>query len=202
MTETISTERHPLLPFMPDGARLLMLGSFPPPRARWSMDFFYPNLQNDMWRIFGLILHNDRDAFVDTVARRFRLDEIIAMLTHLGIALYDTATEVRRLRGNASDNHLEVVLPTDVKEILHALPECRAVCTTGQKATETLCATFSCPVPALAGSVDFTLGERALTLYRMPSSSRAYPIKLADKAERYARMLHEIFGDIITKEII
>ena len=45
------SELHPLEPFLPVGARLLMLGSFPPQRVRWSMDFFYPNLQNDMWRI-------------------------------------------------------------------------------------------------------------------------------------------------------
>ncbi|MBQ5974199.1 MAG: hypothetical protein IJL48_00680 [Bacteroidales bacterium] len=36
-------EHHPLHPFLPPQARLLMLGSFPPPRARWCMDFFYPN---------------------------------------------------------------------------------------------------------------------------------------------------------------
>ena len=46
-------EEHPLLPFLPPEARLLMLGSFPPPRYRWSMDFYYPNWNNDMWRIVG-----------------------------------------------------------------------------------------------------------------------------------------------------
>ena len=34
-------EQHPLKPFTPRHARLLMLGSFPPARKRWSMDFFY-----------------------------------------------------------------------------------------------------------------------------------------------------------------
>ena len=34
------SEQHPLEPFLPAGARLLMLGSFPPQRKRWSMDFF------------------------------------------------------------------------------------------------------------------------------------------------------------------
>lgn len=40
------TEIHPLEPFLPHNARILMLGSFPPPKARWSMDFFYPNWIN------------------------------------------------------------------------------------------------------------------------------------------------------------
>ena len=44
------TERHPLEPFLPQNARILMLGSFPPPKARWSMEFFYPNWINDMWQ--------------------------------------------------------------------------------------------------------------------------------------------------------
>ena len=38
-------EHHPLEPFLPENAVLLMLGSFPPQKKRWSMDFFYPNLQ-------------------------------------------------------------------------------------------------------------------------------------------------------------
>ena len=53
MQEAPQIERHPLRPFMPENAQLLMLGSFPPPKERWCMDFFYPNPQNDMWRIMG-----------------------------------------------------------------------------------------------------------------------------------------------------
>ncbi|MGQ2387720.1 uracil-DNA glycosylase family protein, partial (plasmid) [Acinetobacter ursingii] len=41
-------ESHPLQPFLPSNAKLLMLGSFPPPKERWKMDFYYPNYQNDM----------------------------------------------------------------------------------------------------------------------------------------------------------
>ena len=40
----MNSELHPLEPFLPANARVLMLGSFPPKRIRWSMDFFYPNL--------------------------------------------------------------------------------------------------------------------------------------------------------------
>ena len=53
--EISQIETHPLAPFLPVNAKLLMLGSFPPPKERWKMDFYYPNYQNDMWRIFGLI---------------------------------------------------------------------------------------------------------------------------------------------------
>ncbi|HIZ86124.1 MAG TPA: hypothetical protein IAC04_06510, partial [Candidatus Coprenecus stercoravium] len=56
-------EVHPLRPFVPDNASVLLLGSFPPPHARWSMEFFYPNFQNDMWRIMGQIFYGDKEHF-------------------------------------------------------------------------------------------------------------------------------------------
>ena len=72
----LQPEIHPLTPFLPPNARLLLLGSFPPPRKRWSMDFFYPNYTNDMWRIFGLIFFDDKDHFVDIEKKKFRKDNI------------------------------------------------------------------------------------------------------------------------------
>ena len=94
-------EQHPLKPFLPPHSRILMLGSFPPPRTRWSMDFFYPNFINDMWRIFGIVFRGDKLAFVDVPNKSFKLDEIRKLLTQKGIAIYDTATEVNRLNNNA-----------------------------------------------------------------------------------------------------
>ena len=43
----MTIEYHPLPPFLPEDGSVLFLGSFPPPKARWSMDFFYPNWIND-----------------------------------------------------------------------------------------------------------------------------------------------------------
>ena len=131
-----SSEVHPLAPFLPDGARVLMLGSFPPKRVRWSMEFFYPNLQNDMWRIMGLLFFGDKAHFLAD-PKHFDRERIMAFCRTVGLALYDTASEVVRLRDNASDNFLQVVRPTDVCGLLDRLPECRAVVTTGEKATET-----------------------------------------------------------------
>ena len=56
----LPTELHPLEPFFPEGTKLLMLGSFPPARKRWKMEFYYPNFQNDMWRIFGLVFSENK----------------------------------------------------------------------------------------------------------------------------------------------
>ena len=74
----MTSELHPLEPFLPVGARLLMLGSFPPQRVRWSMDFFYPNLQNDMWRIVGLIFFQDKEHFLTPEKKVFDKDRIVS----------------------------------------------------------------------------------------------------------------------------
>lgn len=187
-------ESHPLQPFLPPQARILMLGSFPPPRKRWSMDFFYPNLQNDMWRIFGLVFFSDRDHFVVAGERRFEQGRIEAFLQNAGVALYDTACTVNRLQGNASDKFLEIVEETPVEHLLEQLPCCRAVVTTGQKATETLCSRFSLSAPKIGSYAAFTCLDRSMRLWRMPSSSRAYPLALHKKAEIYGRMLREELG--------
>lgn len=187
-------ERHPLEPFLPENARLLMLGSFPPPRRRWSMEFFYPNLQNDMWRIFGYLFFGERNHFLTPDGKAFDRERLEEFLRRKGVALYDTACEVIRLKGNASDNFLQVVRETDVVALLRQLPQCRAIVTTGQKAAETLCRKLGvAAVPEVGGSQPFTLDGRQLQLWRMPSSSRAYPRPLEWKAACYARMFDEVF---------
>ena len=188
----VEIERHPLQPFLPVNARILMLGSFPPQQKRWSMDFFYPNFQNDMWRILGWLFKADKNAFVDLAHKCFKKDELTVFLRDVGIAFYDTAVAVRRLQGNASDAFLEIVEPTDIQRILDALPHCRAVAATGQKAADTLCVALGVTMPAIGGFTMCKPGERQFRLYRMPSSSRAYPMKLEKKSEFYRTMFVEM----------
>lgn len=190
--DEIEMERHPLDPFLPKNAKLLMLGSFPPPRTRWSMDFFYPNLQNDMWRIYGLLFFGDKDYFLEGGKRAFDKERIVAFLDETGVALFDTATEIVRHKGNASDQFLEVVTPVNLDKILRQIPECRAIVTTGQKATDTLLTLVEAESPKVGGCCEFRYRERSMRLYRMPSSSRAYPKSLVDKAADYRVMFHDL----------
>jgi len=178
MEQTINIEEHPLEPFLPANAKLLMLGSFPPQKKRWSMDFFYPNLQNDMWRIFGVIFFQDKEHFLIPDKKVFDKDRIIEFLNKKGIALYDTATSIRRLQDNASDKFLEVVEPTDIRLLLKQIPVCKAIVTTGQKATDTIREQVEVKEPVMGTSEPFEFEDREMRLYRMPSSSRAYPLAL------------------------
>ena len=191
---TDAVEYHPLRPFLPEHAKVLFLGSFPPQRKRWCMDFYYPNFINDHWRIEGQIFFDDRNHFVDLQAKRFKIDEIVAFCQEKGLAFFDTSTAVRRLQDNASDKFLEVVEPTDIRALLRQLPDCRAIVTTGEKATSTICAALDIPVlPKVNASVLIPntynqLGQQT-QLYRLPSSSRAYPLSFDKKVEAYRRCL-------------
>lgn len=187
----MNSELHPLEPFLPGNARILMLGSFPPKRIRWSMEFFYPNLQNDMWRIVGYLATGDKQHFLLRGGRRFDRGRIEAFCRERGIALYDTAVEVVRLKDNASDNFLQVVREVDLAALLARIPACRAIVTTGQKATDTLRALTGCDSPAVGESVAVRYAGRDLRLWRMPSSSRAYPRPVEWKAEFYRRVFAE-----------
>lgn len=192
MNSLLNIEEHPLEPFLPANAVLLMLGSFPPQKKRWSMDFFYPNLQNDMWRIFGVIFFQDKEHFLIPGKKVFDKDRIVEFLNEKGIALYDTASSVRRLQDNASDKFLEVVEPTDIGLLLKQIPACKAIVTTGQKATDTIREQVEVDEPAVGTGAPFEFEDREMKLYRMPSSSRAYPLALEKKAAAYRVMFSEL----------
>ena len=136
-------EEHPLEPFFPPGAEILVLGSFPPPKQRWRMNFFYPNFQNDFWRIIGVVFFKDPEYFIvtDKTGRKtFHEAGIRRFLTEKRIALFDAARAVIRRRGNASDQFLEVVRPLDLLETCEKLPDCRRIILTGEKAASTVLA--------------------------------------------------------------
>ena len=192
MDSLLNIEEHPLEPFLPANAVLLMLGSFPPQKKRWSMDFFYPNLQNDMWRIVGLIFFQDKEHFLNPEKKVFDKDRIIEFLNDKGIALYDTASAIRRLQDNASDKFLEVIEQTDISLLLKQIPMCKAIVTTGQKATDIIREQIEVKEPTVGTSEPFEFGDKAMKLYRMPSSSRAYPLALEKKAAAYRVMLNEL----------
>lgn len=169
-----------------------MLGSFPPPRHRWCMDFFYPNRSNMMWEIYGEVFFGDSQRFVDVEHKTFRQAEIEALLVEKGIAIYDTATAVRRLSGNASDKDLEIVERTDVAALLAQLPLCHDIVCTGQKSFSVLTEDYGVPIPKMGQFNTFAIAGREVRLWRMPSSSRAYPMPLKEKAGFYAKMFSHI----------
>lgn len=194
---TAEVEYHPLIPFLPENTKVLFLGSFPPQRKRWCIDFFYPNYINDHWRIEGQIFFGDKHHFVDADNKRFKMEEIVTHCLAQGIAFFDTATAIRRQKDNASDKFLEVIEPTDIPSLLSKLPHCQAIVTTGEKATDTICNFLNIPEPPKVNTFipipnTYNKDGKQLVLYRLPSSSRAYPLAFDKKVAAYKRMF-ELF---------
>lgn len=185
-------EQHPLKPFLPANAKVLFLGSFPPPKKRWCMDFFYPNFINDHWRLEGEIWFGDKNHFVDIERKCFKKNEIVSFLNDKGIAFFDAATAVDRLKDNASDAFLEIVERTEIRTLLKQMPLCNVIATTGEKATVEVCKYFNIiHIPSPNTKI---LLDNDLLLYRLPSSSRAYPIAFEKKVEAYRKMFEEVFN--------
>lgn len=183
--EEFEIETHPWEPYMPPNAKVLIMGTFPPQRKRWSMDFYYPNRTNDFWYMAGLLFFGDRFALVEPAAKAFDLDAIRRLLDEKGIALHDTCHRIRRLKGNASDKYLEVVEPVALDSLLGKMPCCHTVATTGEKAAGIVAQLTDTPLPRMGESLTDAKG---LHIWRMPSTSRAFPMKLEKKAEYYERM--------------
>lgn len=149
------------------------------------MDFYYPNRTNDFWFMMGLIFFGDKDALYDREARLFDLEAIKRLLTERGIALNDTGRVVRRLKGNASDKFLEILEPVPLHDLLGRMPCCHTVATTGEKAAGVIASLTDTAIPKMGEMVTSADG---LDIWRMPSTSRAYPLRLEKKAEYYATL--------------
>ncbi|OBX01892.1 DNA glycosylase [Gallibacterium genomosp. 1] len=187
-------EIHPLQPFLPTNATMLMLGSFPPPKARWKMNFYYPNFQNDMWRIYGTVFFNNKEYFLNSDKTAFNQEKIEQFLRAKGIAVFDSGYKIFRQQGNASDKFLQIIEPINLTEVLAQIPQCKVIMTAGEKATETLLSLLDEERVMLKNgeNTSITIAQRQYQLYRLPSSSRAYPLALAKKAEIYRQFFVDI----------
>ena len=127
--------------------------------------------------------------------KTFRLMDIQALLNEKGIAIFDTATAVQRLSGNASDKDLQIVEKTDIPALLERIPLCHDIVCTGQKSFSVLTEDYGVEVPKMGEYNEFVINELPMRLWRMPSSSRAYPMPIKEKAAFYQHMMELVFGD-------
>ncbi len=189
MNDNPDIELHPFEPFIPKNAKVLIMGTFPPQPKRWAMDFYYPNRTNDFWFMMGLIFFGDKDALYDRATKQFNLTMIKQLLIDKGIALNDTGRKVRRLKNNASDKFLEILEPVPLRELLDKMPLCHTLATTGEKAADILAMLTGTTAPKMG---EMTRSDDGLEIWRLPSTSRAYPLQLEKKAEYYSRMFRHI----------
>ncbi|MBK3393294.1 DNA glycosylase [Psychrobacter sp. M9-54-1] len=206
-TRAAEVETHPFGPVLPPNATVMMMGTFPPTADKWAMRFHYPNFYNDMWRIYGSVFFDDVDYFRVGDEKRFDPERIRAFMFERGIASCPTVTQAIRETGNASDKNLTVVTPVDLDIILPQVPKVKTLFTTGGKATEVLLNLLAEPpakskYPKTNQSMDYPYewqndnnkksNVNNLTLYRLPSTSRAYPLALDKKVAAYKDFFKKI----------
>jgi len=204
---TAEVETHPFGPVLPPNATVMMMGTFPPTADKWAMRFHYPNFYNDMWRIYGSVFFDDVDYFRVGDEKRFDPERIRAFMFERGIASCPTVTQAIRETGNASDKNLTVVTPVDLDIILPQVPKVETLFTTGGKATEVLLNLLAEPpakskYPKTNQSMNYPYKWQSdnnkkaevnnLTLYRLPSTSRAYPLALDKKVAAYKEFFKKI----------
>ena len=205
--QATEVETHPFVPVLPPNATVMMMGTFPPTADKWAMRFHYPNFYNDMWRIYGSVFFDDVNYFRVGDEKRFDPERIRAFMFERGIASCPTVTQAIRETGNASDKNLTVVTPVDLDSILPQVPKVETLFTTGGKATEVLLNLLAEPpakskYPKTNQSMDYPYEWQSdnnkkadvnnLTLYRLPSTSRAYPLALDKKVAAYKDFFKKI----------
>ena len=140
---------------------LLLLGSLPG-EASLRAQRYYAHPQNQFWRLIG--------AALDEPLAALEYEERLARLAARGVGLWDVVGEAQR-RGSL-DGALRQVRVNPLAGFLADQPQLRAIGFNGQTAAR--------------------LGRRAigegheLTLVDLPSSSPAYTLGYADKAERWS----------------
>ena len=156
------------------------------------MDFFYPNWINDFWRVMGLLFFEDKTHFEMPNQKKFDRQAIVLFAQEHGFSFFDTAQKVCRQHDNASDDFLEILEPTDVGTLLNQIPLCKHLVTTGGKASQQLMTQLNLTEPPSIGSyVSCQLEGRDIRWWRMPSTSRAYPLSLSKKTELYSKLFQE-----------
>lgn len=194
-------ESYPFQPILPPHATVMMMGTFPPPPEKRCMAFHYPNFQNDMWRVYGLVFFNNAAHFEATSGKSFDADKIKTFLWEKGIASHPTVLRAIRLEGNAKDDELQVIESVNLPQVLAQLPQCKHIGTTGGKATEILLSKLPEKIkcPKTNQTIDYPCDNRIISLTRLPSTSRAYPLALIKKATAYAQFF-QMSGIAIAEE--
>jgi hypoxanthine-DNA glycosylase len=161
MTEPL---REGLAPVMADGARVLILGSFPSERSLVAGEY-YANRRNQFWPLLAAVFGFEPD---------LSYDERISAVTQHGVALWDVVHSCRRAGSMDAKIDRKSLVVNDFGPMLAGQPGIERVFVNGLTAFEL----FERHV------------ETALPAVRLPSSSGALPMTFEDKLARWREVGH------------
>jgi hypoxanthine-DNA glycosylase len=144
------------------GTRLLLLGSLPG-EASLAQARYYAHPRNHFWELIGAVIE------VDLASMPY--DHRLSALLRAGVGLWDVIASAKRQ--GSLDAAIRDHEPNPLAELVHGLPELRAVAFNGAKSAEI-------GRKALAGA--------DLELIALPSSSPAYTLPFETKLARWVEL--------------
>lgn len=162
MAMATSSPKSSFAPVVDARTRLLICGSLPG-EASLKAQRYYAHPQNQFWTLLETVLA-ERLATLE-------YEERLAVLMRRGVGLWDVVATARR--DGSLDHALREVAATPLAGLVRSLPDLRAI--------------------GFNGGTAARIGRRALNgaelaLVDLPSSSPAYTLPFAAKAERWAEL--------------
>jgi hypoxanthine-DNA glycosylase len=151
--------REGLPPIVGDGARVLLLGSFPSERSLLAGEY-YANRRNQFWPLMATVFGFDKD---------LPYDQRIDAVTSHGVALWDVVHSCRRAGSMDAKIDRTSLVVNDFDQLLAQHRGIQRIFVNGLTALE-----------LFDRNVDITLPT-----VRLPSSSGALPMSFDDKLARW-----------------
>lgn len=152
-------------PVVDANTRLLILGSLPGD-ASLAAGEYYAHPRNGFWRLIGGIIEQP------ALHERPYPDRLDVLRAH-GIGLWDVIVQAERV--GSLDAHIRLPEYADLRAMIRALPNLRAVAFNGGEASK-------------AGRAILGPEDGAIARIDLPSSSPAHARPLAEKAALWARI--------------
>lgn len=193
MEEEYSLETHPGWDFNIPVMKTLILGNFPPHRKRWDYEFFYPNKQNNFWKVLAEINGSPLNHMTGNAA----VEERKHLMQVLKTGVLNIAHKVRRKGASARDTDIEILEYNDVIGFIEKHPELEIIIIAGYSAKNSTAKKFmeylakhkikfKAP-PEITAGAQFPLyvKNRTIKCVIVNSTSTAFPIKLKDLADQF-----------------
>jgi G:T/U-mismatch repair DNA glycosylase len=110
----IHKETHPWKWYVPPNSQILIIGTFPPVKEKWSYHFFYPNKLNLFWPIMSRMANRP----LIYISGEAAVDERKQILESLKVAITDMGFEIERRDNSSRDENLTPIQYMNIFKIL------------------------------------------------------------------------------------
>jgi G:T/U-mismatch repair DNA glycosylase len=178
-------EVHPWDPHIPSNANKLILGTFPTALGnRGAFDFFYPNPNNDFWKIIFQVAGKNLEDYINESPVDIRKQ----VLEELQMGIADIGRRIYRQRGSSKDDYLFPVEYTDIFSLMEKHDTIQKIIITSSSGSNSVLSwfhhyakmngfNFLIPKLRLPLKTELRFGSQQIEIEVISSPSRLSPIK-------------------------